>query len=248
MDVGKIGMKKHHIKALIEIDVTDSRKKLRDRRRELNKPISFTAWILKCIGKAIDEHKQVQALRKGRNKLVIFNEVDISVMVEKKIDNDMVPIPLIIRNINKLDLIEVTKKIDEAKNAVIKNENDYVLTDNRTREPIRLFSFLPQTVRLLLWRIFLSNPHHVKKMMGTAIVTSVGMFGKVSGWIIPFSIHPVCFALGSVIDKPGVVENQVKIRKFLEMTVLIDHDVIDGAPAARFVARLNELMEKGQFL
>jgi len=29
------------------------------------------------------------------------------------------------------------------------------------------------------------------------------------------------------------------------MTVLIDHDVVDGAPAARFVSRLAELVENG---
>jgi pyruvate/2-oxoglutarate dehydrogenase complex dihydrolipoamide acyltransferase (E2) component len=34
-----------------------------------------------------------------------------------------------------------------------------------------------------------------------------------------------------------------EIREYLSMTVLFDHDVVDGAPVARFVQRLKELLE-----
>jgi pyruvate/2-oxoglutarate dehydrogenase complex dihydrolipoamide acyltransferase (E2) component len=33
------------------------------------------------------------------------------------------------------------------------------------------------------------------------------------------------------------------IREFLNMTVSIDHDTVDGAPAARFVQELRQLIE-----
>src|SRR4030042_7064865 len=97
MDIGKIGLNKHHVKALIEIDVTKSREKIKRLKDVANSKISFTSWILKCIGQAILEHKQVHAIRKGKNKLVIFNDVDLSIIVEKTIDDSLVPIPLIIR-------------------------------------------------------------------------------------------------------------------------------------------------------
>ena len=244
-DVGKIGLKKHHIKALIEIDVTDSRKKIKDKRNETGIRISFNSWLFKCIGRAVYEHKQVQAIRKGKNKLFIFNDIDMSIVVEKRVNGELVPIPLVIRNINKISITDIYNEIEQAKNKVIGNEKDYVIEKNRKKEPIKIFALLPQFIRLFFWKIFLSNPVRVKKMMGTVIVTSVGMIGKVHGWIIPYSIHPVCFALGSIVKKPGIVNNNIEIREFLEMTILIDHDVIDGAPSARFVARLSELIEKG---
>lgn len=245
LDVGKIGLKKHHIKALIEIDVTESRKKIKDTRATLGNKISFTSWVLKCISQAIVEHKQIHALRKGRNKLVIFNNVDISIVVEKKVDGVLVPLPMVIRNVNKKSFSDIYNEIENAKAHDIKDENDYVIEQNRKKEPIKLFSLLPQFIRLLIWKIILSNPYRVKNMMGTALVTSVGMMGKVNGWFIPYSIHPVNFALGSIIKKPGVVKNSIEPREFLEMTILIDHDVIDGAPAARFVSRLTDLMKNG---
>ena len=40
---------------------------------------------------------------------------------------------------------------------------------------------------------------------------------------------------------PGRIEP----REILNLTVAFDHDVVDGAPAARFVRRLLEVIESG---
>ncbi len=42
-----------------------------------------------------------------------------------------------------------------------------------------------------------------------------------------------------------MVDGRVEPREILNLTVVFDHDVIDGAPAARFVHRLVELIESG---
>ncbi len=124
-------------------------------------------------------------------------------------------------------------------------KTNYVLERDRQKLPLKFYALLPQFIRLWIWKLLLSNPMRIKKMMGTVVVTSVGMMGTVKGWFIPYSIHPLCFALGAIIKKPGVNNGNIEVREMLEMTILIDHDVIDGAPAARFVARLAELVEGG---
>lgn len=53
------------------------------------------------------------------------------------------------------------------------------------------------------------------------------------------------FTLGSITTKPGVVRGAVVPREVLNLTVLIDHDVVDGAVVARFFTRLNELVGEG---
>lgn len=244
-DIGKLGLQKHHIKSMIEIDVTDSRIKLNRKKSKSNNKVSFTSWILKCISQAVSENKQVHALRKGKNKLIVFNDIDISVIVEKNIDDVPVPIPLVIRNVNKKSITEIYLEIDKAKKQEIINENNYVLEQNKKKDSMKLFLILPQFIRLIIWKIILSNPHRLKNLMGTIIVTSVGMIGDVSGWAIPYSIHPLCFAIGSIIKKPGVKNGKIEIREYLNLTILMDHDVIDGAPALRFVSKLKELIENG---
>ncbi len=231
-DAGYIGLRKHHIKALIELDVTEARKLIKNYRNQRKEELSFTAWILKCISQAISENRSVQAIRKGKNKLIIFEDIDISIIVEKEVQGEKVPLPLVIRNVNAKTFKEIYYEIKSAKGQAVANEKDYVLGENQYKWAMKLYVLLPQFLRLIIWqRFILKNPFLMKKMSGTVVVTSVGMMGKVRGWVIPVSLLPVCFALGSIVEKPGVVKDRIEIREYLHMTILIDHDVIDGAPA-----------------
>jgi pyruvate/2-oxoglutarate dehydrogenase complex dihydrolipoamide acyltransferase (E2) component len=81
--------------------------------------------------------------------------------------------------------------------------------------------------------------------MGNVAFTSIGMMGSVDGWFIPISVHPICFGIGSIIKKPAVVDDRIEIREKLKMSILIDHDVIDGAPVARFINHLSGNIENG---
>jgi len=248
MDIGALGSRKHHVRAMIEIDVTEARKKIRTIQKKSGKTLSFTSWTLKCIGQAVSEHKSVHALRKGKNRILVFDDVDISLVIEKDYNRALVPLPIVIRKVNEKSAQELFNEIETAKKQEVRTGKDYVLGGKQSAEPMELFALLPRWLRLIIWKILLSNPRRVKNMMGTAIVTSIGMMGKTSGWFIPYSIHPVCFGLGSIVRKPGAINNAVTIREYLSLTLLIDHDVVDGAPAARFVSRLVELMETGSGL
>ena len=71
------------------------------------------------------------------------------------------------------------------------------------------------------------------------------MFGKGGGWAVPFGVHTLDIALGGINEKPGVVDGRIEIREYLCLTLMFDHDVVDGAPAARFTQRFKELIEDG---
>jgi pyruvate/2-oxoglutarate dehydrogenase complex dihydrolipoamide acyltransferase (E2) component len=85
----------------------------------------------------------------------------------------------------------------------------------------------------------------MKRNVGTVALTAVGMFGQGGGWGIPIAVTPLFITLGGIAEKPGVVQGKVTIREYLCLTLTFDHDVVDGAPAARFAARLKELIECG---
>jgi pyruvate/2-oxoglutarate dehydrogenase complex dihydrolipoamide acyltransferase (E2) component len=71
------------------------------------------------------------------------------------------------------------------------------------------------------------------------------MIGKVNGWFIPISVHPICFGISSIIKKPIVIGDNIEIREMLNMTILFDHDVSDGAQMARFISELSKNIENG---
>jgi 2-oxoacid dehydrogenase/acyltransferase catalytic subunit len=51
--------------------------------------------------------------------------------------------------------------------------------------------------------------------------------------------------VGGIAEKPGVVNGTIAIREYLSLTLSVNHDIVDGAPAARFTERLKELIESG---
>jgi pyruvate/2-oxoglutarate dehydrogenase complex dihydrolipoamide acyltransferase (E2) component len=87
----------------------------------------------------------------------------------------------------------------------------------------------------------------MKKNAGTVLVTAVGMFGSGGGWGIPIASHTLNITVGGIMCWPGSNAHQEN-REFLHLTFSFDHDIIDGAPAARFVQRFKELVESGSGL
>ena len=113
----------------------------------------------------------------------------------------------------------------------------------------RLSRLVPGLLRRLFFRALRRDPHRLKRTAGTTLVTSVGMFGSGTGWavgIVP--LHTLSLTVGGITRKPGLVDDRVEAREYLAVTATIDHDVVDGAPAARFARRLRALVEGAEVL
>lgn len=244
IDIGATSRKKHHIYALLELDVTEARRLITLKKRE-KESISFNSWLIKCISKAVEEYRDIHGIRKGKRKIVLFKDVDISIMIEREIDGQKVPLPYIIRKTNEKSISEINEEVKRGISQTINDEGNYVLGDKKNQYIMKLYYLLPGSFRRMIWNMIIGNPFITKENMGTIMITSVGMIGKINGWVIPMSVHPLSFAVGSIIKKPGVVAGKIEIREYLYITVAIDHDVIDGAPAVRALNKLNMLIEKG---
>lgn len=240
VDNSEQALQRHHVRGLIELDVTKGREYIRNHKKKTGETLSFTGWIMKCIGQAVSEHKQVHALRKGK-RIIIFEDVDISVIVEKEVDGESFPVVFVVRKVNEKSFKEIHNEIRSYQS---QTQDDYL--EKRDVRKLRRLLSLPKFLRnFFFWRKAKNDPFFIKKYTGTVNVTAVGMFGKIGGWAIPISNYGLSFALGGVARKPGVVGDSIEIREYLYMTVMFDHDVVDGAPAARFISRLVELVEDG---
>lgn len=242
LDVGVIGRRKHHVMGLLEIDVTDARERLRAMRRA-GATVSFTTWFVKSVAECVAEMPEVHGVLQGRRRRMVFEEVDISLMVERLVEGTAVPLPLVLRDCRNKGMEEIESEITRAREQPIEGMADYVLRRRRSPQLMRLFYSLPQAVRVWIMARILRNAERRKETMGTVMITSLAGGLRFPGWIIPKSMHNLVFALGSVVSKPAVVGNRVLPRHVLHLTVLVDHDVVDGAPAARFVSRLVTRLE-----
>lgn len=246
-DVGKIASKKHHVAGFLEIDVTPAREKISQHLKS-GTQISFTSWMLKVIAMTIAEDKNVHAVNSKNRTQIAFNDVDISIPIEKIVDGNRVPLTTVIRKVNKKSIEEIYNEIHTAKSQTVNSEKDYVLEKRKHGNLNKIFFNLPQWLRMLIWKILLMNPFIRKENMGTVIVTGIRMTGNTQGWIFPKSIHNLCFGIGSINKKPWIHNNKIEIREILHLTILFDHDVIDGAPAARFTNKLVKNIEQALYL
>lgn len=236
VDGGRMGRQKHIIHGLLEMDVTRARQAIRNHKARTGETLSFTAFISGCLGQAVDSHKQMHACRNWRDQLVIFDEVDLSTLFEVETDGRKLIRPHIIRAVNKKTFHELHGEIRAFQTGhEVSREANF----------IGWFVQLPGIVRRLFYWILFKNPQWLKEYFGTAILSSIGMFGSGGGWGIPVPNHTLQITLGGIVEKPGVVDGRIEICEYLSVTVSIDHDIVDGAPAARFVQQFKELVEGG---
>ena len=167
--------------------------------------------------------------------MVLYDEVDVMMLIEADFGDRREPVPYILRNVNKISVRE------------IHNEIRSVQADpgmSQSYKSIRWFPRLPVPIRkLMYWGLGL-NPHWRKQYGGTVMLINVGMFSRGSFWAAgPGSPHTLRVILGGLTPKPGIVDGGVVPREFLNVTISFDHDLVDGAPAIRFMNTFVDLVE-----
>jgi pyruvate dehydrogenase E2 component (dihydrolipoamide acetyltransferase) len=78
---------------------------------------------------------------------------------------------------------------------------------------------------------------------GTFTITNLG--GLEIEQFLPIINVPECAILGvgAIVKKPVVIDDMIAIRPMMHLTLAFDHRLVDGAPAARFLQRLKQLVE-----
>jgi hypothetical protein len=121
---------------------------------------------------------------------------------------------LLIRSANHRSVEQLSREIRAGQHPNAPSERRYRAT--------LAFLSLPRPVRTLAWRFLLGNPDWFKRFGGTVGISSVGMFGPAGGWGIPIAPPTL------------MIDGQLQARELLDVTISVDHEVVDGAPAARF--------------
>ncbi|HEX6912600.1 MAG TPA: 2-oxo acid dehydrogenase subunit E2 [Longimicrobium sp.] len=232
-----VARRKHLVHALVEVDVTRARGLIRAHRERTGEPLSFTAFVVACLARAVDADRSVQAYRQGRRRLVLFDDVDVCVLVERGDGTGRtVAAPHVVRGANRMSYLEIHRALRAARAAAGTGE-------------MNAGGLVPGFAARWFWRLLSSRPRMWKALAGTVSVSSVGMFGQGAGWGIPISAYTLMLTVGGIATRPAFArDGRLEPRELLCLTVSVDHDVVDGAPAARFVQRLRALLERGDGL
>lgn len=222
------------IHALVELDVGRASALI----READPPVSWTGFVIASMARAVALHPEVNARRAG-NRLVFFDRVDVGATVERQGETAVLT-AVTIPHADQKSCATITEELRHAK----RDDESGPSPDGIAA----LVGRLPGPVRRSVMRLAASRPR-VAASFGPSIgVTSLGMFSRGGGWGVPVAPLTLLATVGGIVDRPVVRDDVVVVRPMLPLTLTFDHGVIDGAPAARFVETLRDLVETADAL
>lgn len=232
----------HPMVAMVELDVTVATERLERLRRE-GARVSMFAFVAHAIAVALHENPALNVIRHGR-EVVCFDDVDVAVPLELDHAGGP-PTRLVLRHADTKSAAELYAEIDAARHS--RAHGVLSMRDPISPALTALAERLPAAVRRLVMRRMIFDPLSAKRYAGTTSLTSVAKMATLPGFVLPLTGTPqaTLFALGATVDKPVVRGGKVVPAKVISLTATFDHDVVDGAPAARLIQRLQELIETG---
>ncbi len=233
-----VGHEHDTIHILTEVDISEPRRLVREHRERTGERLSFTAYVVACLARAVAEQPQLNAFRRG-GQLVLLDDVTVGTLVERDLEGERIPEPLGVRAADKKSYRQIH---DEIRAAQQKSEARLGGLSGMT-----WVRFIPGFLLRTFIRLA-SRSVAMAQRYGVVAVTAVGMYGRGPLWAIPLSAATVAVAVGGIVGRPVLVEGRLEEREHLCLTLSFDHALVDGAPAARFTSRLAELLASGEAL
>jgi hypothetical protein len=173
---------RHNIYGLLEVDVTEARRFIKQYRVEHDEQLSFTGYLIGCLTRAVDENKAVQSYRKGSKKLIQFDDVDVGYMVELQKGDKKFLTGRVVRGANHKTFWEIHREIRAA-------QSSKVIDDDKSVGWFRSAMQLPWPLSVVFKQLFnwalRRDPTIVISMAGTVGISSVGCSAKGTGWGSP---------------------------------------------------------------
>ena len=217
--------------ALVQVDVTTAMERVR------YEDLSPTAFVLACVGRAVAAHPEVHAYRGWSGRLVMHRHVDIATMVEVHTPDGVFPLAHPVRNAESRSVRDISSEL--------RGVRDDTTASSSGRLLMRWGSKAGQVPGLIgLGYLTARHSPSVRRRTGTVTASSVGMMMGGNGFAIGTpTISTLTVIIGGMGERPWVIDGELTVRTILDLTVQIDHRVVDGAPAARFGATLRQLLE-----
>ena len=241
LDIMREGRKKNTINLILETDVQIIKEHLSRYKIVTGEIVSLTSYIAKSFACTIQQDLSIQAYRQGKSKLIVFDEIDLSVMVEREIDEEKIPVVQIIRNANNKSASQIHGELQKAKLTPLGAEGPLSAMD-------KLFFEMPTLIRRLVWKYIRYDPYLFKQVVGTVGITSMGMFSVGQSVVFPITPMTLTLSIGSIGKQVVLVDEKAIEREIIWLNLGADHDIIDGAPLMRFADRFKIILANGSAL
>ena len=83
---------------------------------------------------------------------------------------------------------------------------------------------------------------------GTFTITNLGMYGVDAFTPVINLPELAILGLGRILAKPAVLNGEIVVRRMWTLSLVFDHRLVDGAPAARFLQHITQMVENPYLL
>lgn len=228
------------------VDMTNALNYIDYLRKTYGKKVSVTHLVGKAAGTALADCPDLNG-RIFLGRYIPHKTMDLSFLVSLEGGNDLGKFKIC--NIDKKSVVEVCEELAQGADRLRKGK------DENFEKPKSMIRLLPTwLLRPLLWFTgYLTAAAGInakafgleKFPFGSAIITSVGMFGVDEGYAppTPWARVPIYLAIPEVKKRPVVINDQIVIRPMLDLTATIDHRFMDGHRGSMIVKMLRNFME-----
>jgi pyruvate dehydrogenase E2 component (dihydrolipoamide acetyltransferase) len=230
-----------NIYGTVEIDMSRALPYLDEVRERWGVKVTVTHLMAKAVALAMKELPELNSyMAWGR----IYQRRNIDVFLQVLTYDEQGKADLsgvVIRDMERKDLVEVSQELQELAKKIRANQDPAMKKSKdafkflpwfMTRFFLNFTSFLLYTLNIDLSAVGLP-----KDAFGSAMVTSVGMFGVDIGYapLVPYSRVPTVIVVGEIKKQPVVVDDQIVIRPMLPVSATLDHRLIDGVHAGKLI-------------
>lgn len=213
----------------MEVDMSAARSTCA-RFREQGIDLTHVHLLVRAAAVAVNENPIFNS-KLTRSGIRILEKVTIGVA-----DDVPARLPLaLIEDAHLKSLEAVAGELEESAKLLVTNEPGIL----RRMDTLR---HLPSFLRRPVIRYLRSHPPRaLSKLLPTFFVASLGSAD--SGFPL-YGTTAYLFG-GRVAERPLLVDGELAVRPTMWLTLVTDHRIIDGVPAATFLNRVRELVEEG---
>lgn len=224
----------------LELDVTETRARLRAEKRE-GARVGFLSYLVRVTAMLVKERPVLQrhlfTTWYGRKREVEFDSISCTLIVARRDRNgEHVLFPLVIRDVDRLTIAEIDAIIAEHRDRPIEELPQFQALERAKRAPRLALTWFSYKAR--------SDPDFYQRYFGTYGLSSLIDVGGAVNALTAYANTAIAFLPSSLKMRPWVYRNEIAPREILNMSLVLDHNLVDGGESLRIVHRLRDLIEK----
>jgi pyruvate dehydrogenase E2 component (dihydrolipoamide acetyltransferase) len=230
----------------IEVDAERLLSFIQDARRASGVHVTLTHLVGKAVAHALAAHRELN-MRLYRGRFIARDSVDIFFVVAVEGGRDLSGVKVV--DADRKSVVEIADELAR-RAARIRGGDDLEFGQGRSLLDSTPTPLLRLGLRFAAWLtadrdVDLKRFGLRRQTFGSAMVTSVGMFGvqHAYGPLSPYYRIPLLALVSEVAERPVAVDGEVKVRPILTLTATIDHRYYDGSHAARLARSVREYLE-----